>query len=144
MKNKFQYCVIYGFAMLSSVFGQSVWEWRNPLPQGNYLWSVAYGNNKYIAVGDAGTILTSADGITWTAKFAGEMGELESVTFGNNQFVAINTNYKIFTSPDGATWISRSSGISKWLNSIIYGNNRLLLWAIKVQSYLHRMAHRGL
>src|SRR5262245_32690496 len=35
------------------------WTWRNPLPQGHCLFAVAYGNNQFVAVGDAGTIIQS-------------------------------------------------------------------------------------
>lgn len=41
------------------------WFWRNPLPQGNTLASVAYYNGTYVAVGGAGTILTSTNAIDW-------------------------------------------------------------------------------
>lgn len=39
--------------------GLDTWHWRNPLPQGNTLKSVAYGNATFVAVGDNGTILQS-------------------------------------------------------------------------------------
>ena len=39
------------------------WQWRSPLPQGNKLNSMVLGNNTIVAVGDAGTIITSTDGI---------------------------------------------------------------------------------
>lgn len=35
------------------------WTWQNPLPQGNTLHGVTYGNGLYVAVGEWGTILTS-------------------------------------------------------------------------------------
>ena len=41
------------------------WRWRNPLPQGNTLRSVTYGNGKFVAVGQFGTIMTSVDGDQW-------------------------------------------------------------------------------
>jgi hypothetical protein len=34
------------------------WSWRSPLPQGNPLRGVSYGNNTFVAVGD-GTVLQS-------------------------------------------------------------------------------------
>ena len=37
------------------------WHWRNPVPQGNPLESIAYGNGTFVVVGDGGTILTSPD-----------------------------------------------------------------------------------
>jgi hypothetical protein len=44
------------------------WHWRSPLPQGNSLNEVTYGNGLFVVVGDFGTILTSPDGVTWTLK----------------------------------------------------------------------------
>ena len=40
------------------------------------LLGVAYGNNKYVAVGKDGTILTSSDGTTWTSRTSGTSNEL--------------------------------------------------------------------
>jgi len=37
----------------------NIWHWRNPLPQGNNLSTVTYGNGTFIAVGDGGIILQS-------------------------------------------------------------------------------------
>jgi len=58
------------------------WHWRNPLPQGNPLNGVTYGNGAFIAVGAGGTILTSADGITWTSNTSGTAKSLNGVTYG--------------------------------------------------------------
>src|SRR5437660_4425764 len=40
----------------------SRWSWRHPVPQGLYLSGVTYGNGRFVAVGWAGTIITSSDG----------------------------------------------------------------------------------
>ncbi len=47
------------------------WNWRDPLPQGNLLDGISYGNNTFVAVGDVGTVLTSPDGATWTIRNSG-------------------------------------------------------------------------
>lgn len=52
------------------------WHWRNPLPRGNSLESIVYGNNIYVAVGAEGTIVTSPNGVDWTVR--------ERRTFGFN------------------------------------------------------------
>jgi len=66
MKSRFMYCVILVFTISISGLAQTKWEWANPLPQGNTLNSVIYGNNQFVAVG-GGKVLTSSDGATWTA-----------------------------------------------------------------------------
>src|SRR6185295_117071 len=57
------------------------WHWRNPLPQGAGLRSVANGDGKFVAVGDAGAILTSIDGAAWTARHSGTSTQINAVTF---------------------------------------------------------------
>jgi hypothetical protein len=47
------------------------WQWRNPLPQGNHLLGVTYGDGTFVAVGNRGTILTSPDGETWAQRSSG-------------------------------------------------------------------------
>lgn len=47
-----------------SVHALDNWHWRNPLPQGNTLFGVTYGNGTFVAVADYGTIITSPDGVT--------------------------------------------------------------------------------
>src|SRR5512147_1878768 len=65
------------------------WQWRNPLPQGNYLYHVAYGNGTFVAVGEAGTVLTSVDGENWTQEYSGTDLGLAGVTYANNLFIAV-------------------------------------------------------
>ena len=86
MRTKLLCCFIYVFGILSSGFKQSVWEWRNPLTQGNNLDAAAFGNNKYIAVGEWGTILTSPDGTMWTDRALGLKNNLNSVTYGKRSY----------------------------------------------------------
>jgi hypothetical protein len=39
------------------------WHWRNPLPQGNHFQGATYYNGQFVAVGDGGSVATSADGV---------------------------------------------------------------------------------
>ena len=55
----------------------------------NFLHGVTYGNGIFIAVGGDGTILTSADGITWTSRTSGTTSNFYGVTYGNGTFVAV-------------------------------------------------------
>ena len=44
------------FGLASSVLADSLdnWNWRNPLPQGNNIHSVTFGNNTFVEVGEYG------------------------------------------------------------------------------------------
>jgi len=39
------------------------------------------GNELFVVVGNAGTILTSSDGVTWTSRTSGTSGSLYNVTY---------------------------------------------------------------
>jgi hypothetical protein len=60
---------------------------------------VTYGNGLFVAVGEWGTILTSPDGVTWTARTSGTSNLLYDVTYGNGTFVAVGEWGTILTSP---------------------------------------------
>ena len=68
------------------------WRWQNPLPQGNLLESVFFtDSNTGYAVGNAGTILKTADGgVTWSIYSSGPINQLNSVFFtdANTGFAA--------------------------------------------------------
>ncbi|MBF0099347.1 MAG: hypothetical protein HQK77_00415 [Desulfobacterales bacterium] len=101
-------------------------HWRNPLPTGNSLRAITHAINKFVAVGEYGTIITSADGITWVNQISGTSDTLNEVTYANNLFVAVGGDYDrgtIVTSPDGITWNQQISGISDILNEVTYANN---------------------
>jgi hypothetical protein len=85
---------------------------------GNDLHAVGFGNGKFVAVGDAGTILTSDDGRIWEGHIYAGLGNLRGVAFGDGKFVAAGD--RISTSFDGITW-SRS-GVTGPFRGIGYGN----------------------
>jgi len=96
-------------------FAQTDWTWRNPLPQGNRLLSAVYGNGRFVAVGNKGTVLTSPDGIAWTNQPAVTSRILYSITSGEDAYVAVGQEGTIITSMDGAAWIVRNSGTTRHL-----------------------------
>jgi hypothetical protein len=75
-----------------------------------------------VAVGLHGAILTSPDGVNWTARASGTSNWLNGVTYGNGLFVAVGGGGAILTSPDGVNWTRRASGTSNFLNGVTYGN----------------------
>lgn len=80
------------------------WSWRNPVPQGNDYNDVAYGNGRFVAVGRAGTITTSTDGVAWSAANSGVNFSLSSIAYGSGRFV-IRAD-PVLISDDGVTWSS--------------------------------------
>ena len=107
-------------------------------------WGVAYGNNRWVAVGsngggaggDYGNILYSSDGISWkqTEEGASFATFGYGVAYGNGRWVAMGSNEggaggdygNILYSSDGISWKQTEEGasfsISGW--GVAYGNNR--------------------
>ena len=89
---------------------------------------VAYGQGLYVAVGDAGTILSSSDGITWRKRDypPGGLSRLWDVTFAAGRFVAVGDGGHVVTSTDGITWQKVDSGTTYQLGAVSYGNGRFV------------------
>lgn len=104
-------------------------------PKGRLL-SLAYGNGRWVAVGQMGSLLTSPDGVNWTPRESGTQDDLSAVTYGGGRFVAISTGNNrtctrvqecimhVLTSLDGLTWTTTAVPGELTLNGVVYGNNR--------------------
>lgn len=99
-------------SILTSTDGLT-WQ-RIALPVENVWMDVTYGNGLFVAVGRDGNysednirlVMTSPDGINWTARNAAA-GDWASITFGNGRFVAtavLSYGYFFMTSTDGINW----------------------------------------
>ena len=84
------------------------------------LLGVTYGNSIFVISGGAGTILTSTDGTSWTARTTATSNNLLRVTYGNGLFVTVGKEGTILTSSDGISWTSRTSGTSNRLYGVTY------------------------
>jgi hypothetical protein len=110
------------------------WRWSTPLPQGNPLNAVDFGNGRFVAVGASGTILTSGDGFGWSVTNLGR-ADLKGVCFGNGTFAAVSTFGTVYTSPDGLSWTRRAGEIpSDGSTGIAFLNDRFVAWGWNVRS----------
>lgn len=110
---------------LLSTNAQTKWTQQIQTRPGNYLTDITYGAGRYVAVGDAGIIRVSIDGVSWKTQVDGSQSPLNvrllSVIYEKNLFVAVGASGQVITSMDGLIWVKRASGISKHLNRIAYG-----------------------
>ncbi len=79
--------------------------------------AVTTTSNRFVAVGAAGTLLTSSDGLTWTLQAPISTNNIAAVAFGG-QYVAVGNAGSIYTSADGITWQVRTSGTANDLAAI--------------------------
>ena len=87
--------------------------------------AIAYGTNKYVAVGYTGGIATSVDTITWTPIYGGTTNTLDDVCFGDGRFVAVGASGTIIYSTDGAVWNKASTNIFLTLTGVCYAGGAL-------------------
>lgn len=108
------------------------------------LFGITYGNGIFVAVGSGSyrsegvpegmptTILTSPDGIHWTSRSSGWIGEpLRAVAYGDNGFMAVGGT--VLTSSDGTAWVenfpSGEIGIGLSPLGVAYGGDRFVVIA---------------
>ncbi len=91
---------------------------------------MTYGNDLFVAVANSGSgnrVMTSPDGITWTARSSASSNQWNCVTYGGGLFVAVassGTNNRVMTSSDGVAWTSQNTtsvGTNTWFG-VTYGN----------------------
>jgi len=102
----------------------------------NRLHAVTWGDvtNRFVAVGDVGTICYSNDGTTWvpppiSPDLPSNASTLYGITWGKNQFVAVGgsaLNSVIYTSPFGEKWTPRDSNESNTLHEIIWNEDHFI------------------
>ncbi len=114
-------CSAGGVMLTSPQAAAGTWTAR-PLGDGGFTEitkGVAYGNNKFVAVGqcydDAEYLFsaTSSDGITWATHHTVIEGKFCSVAFSGSIFVATTSqswDNNVYTSPDGITWTGHRIG----------------------------------
>ena len=118
----------FSFTLSTSTAG-ATWTARTSAAGDNDTWNgVTYGNGIFVAVASTtDRVMTSPDGITWTARSAaGDNDAWQAVTYGNGTFVAVAygaSGDHVMTSTDGITWTARSAAgdNDKWYD-VTYGN----------------------
>lgn len=90
-----------------------------------------YGNNLYVAYGDAGVISTSTDGIEVQDQNSPTTQNLWGGTYGDGKYIVVGNSKTFVTSTDGQNWISEgdiiSNAATRTYYTIDYSNNLFTL-----------------
>jgi len=81
---------------------------------------VITATSEFVAVGAAGTVLSSADGANWSTQTLAGAGTLHAVTYGT-QYVAVGASGKVFISADGVNWTPAAPVTSQNLYAVTRG-----------------------
>lgn len=74
--------------------------------------AAAFADSLFVAVGTAGEVQSSSDGITWTSRTPGGFaGELRAVHYSDGLWVAVGDDGEVQTSADGLTWARHTSNV---------------------------------
>ena len=114
-----------GGAIYSSNDNQKTWTSRS-LPSavaGRQLNDVTFAFGRFIAVGEAGTIVYSTDGATWTASTINSTASLGNtnltgMAFSGATLMAVGQGGTVLTSGDGITWTAQATNITQNLNAV--------------------------
>ncbi|MEP7043177.1 MAG: hypothetical protein ABI843_08935 [Dokdonella sp.] len=101
--------------------------------------AIAWGNGKFVAVGDEGTIATSIDeGATWEVQSSPNTANFKGVTWGGGQFVVVGyqpagafgqagASY-IVTSSDGVNWVQQDGHVlpGDLLNAVVWSGSQFV------------------
>ncbi len=70
------------------------------------VFTVTWGNGRFVAGGIGGKMAYSTDGVTWTAVANSKFGDavIRDIAWGNDKFVAVGSQSKIAYSTDGIIW----------------------------------------
>jgi hypothetical protein len=102
------------------------WTQRNPIPQGEDLFGITRGQNKFVAVGDHGAIINSTDGTNWNVRSFRTRSALQAVTYGNGRFVAVGDDGIILTSTNGDNWAAQQTPDDDTLRGVAFGAEKFL------------------
>jgi hypothetical protein len=112
------------------------WTWRNPLPTGDNLTGVAYGDGTFVAVGEFGTALVTRDGKNWQQDDSGVLDNLSGVAWGNHRFVAVGDSATIVVSFNGFAWVQADApGAANDFTAVVYGKGKFVAVGRLGQTY---------
>ena len=96
------------------------WSCVSPIVPDKKLYGIAYGNNKFIAVGQSGTVIISDNGSGWATRTSNTSADLYSIAFGNDRFVGVG-RYTVIVSTDNGTRFLETD-TEHYLRDVTYGN----------------------
>jgi PKD repeat protein len=108
----------FGSGMIGLSRDGSTLEVTEP-PNLEPLLDVAWGDGRFVAVGDGGTILTSPDGLSWTPRPSGVASDLVRVRWDGEGFTAMGDDGVALVSPDGVVWLPLDLGTENDLTDIL-------------------------
>ncbi|HEV8543264.1 MAG TPA: hypothetical protein VGR78_12790, partial [Verrucomicrobiae bacterium] len=83
--------------------------------------SVASGDDRFIAVGERGTLIQSMNGMDWTTLNSSVAADFTGVVFAGQRWFVLGKDGTMLTSPDGQKFSNVPTGATNTLRGLAYG-----------------------
>ncbi|MDD3268429.1 MAG: hypothetical protein PHX14_03840 [Syntrophomonadaceae bacterium] len=103
--------------------------WWNPLNAFTASFNgVARGSNRFVAVGDDGSIYAATNGTTWTQHNSQTASDLNAVAWSEtaDAYIAVGQNGTIVSSHAGTSWKVEDSGVVEALNQAVWSRDKFV------------------
>lgn len=123
------FCLLLICLLPTSTFAvPSTWQWGHPNPHGTQNNAVIWGDNEYIAVGEGGSVSSSADGAvdTWILQDSTTSLTLNDIAWNSRRYVSVGNQGTIISTNDEKTWKIRTSGTPNKLTDVIWNGEFFL------------------
>lgn len=107
-------------ALATRSLAQVSWSNQSPAGISDDVWCVTYASNTFAAVTTGGKLLTSGDGLTWSAQDIDSGVWLVSIAYGNGTWVAVGAGGTILVSTDLKTWVTAKAVTANKLNGVLF------------------------
>lgn len=97
-----------------------VWTKVKGLPSTKNFNDVIWGNNKFILVGETGTVFTSIDGITWEKIITNITSDLVKIRYNDEMYFALDSIGTLYFSFDLKTWDKKGTNQLNKINDISF------------------------
>lgn len=107
--------------VLSSLDNGLTWTVRSTGATGTGYHGIATDGVTTVITSNDGKVMSSTDGITWTARTSGTATTITGVTYGGGKFVLVGTNFAAY-SADGITWTATTASFGTLTGSRVVHN----------------------
>jgi hypothetical protein len=111
--------------VVNDVSGESDWIPR-VTGLAEVLNDVLWNGNEFLAVGNRGTILRSADGIDWTSVDSETVSNLHAIAWNGFTYAVVGDAATVLVSDDGENWTHQSGGFGLPYHAVAYSDTLLV------------------
>ncbi|NNC57217.1 MAG: hypothetical protein HKO12_06630 [Woeseiaceae bacterium] len=103
-------------------------DWSSRLSGLPYaLHDVIWDGSAFVAVGDSGAVLTSADGIDWVTRLSGIDADLNAVAAYGSDIFAVGFETVLHSTDHGATWVAKAAPAYIVLSAVAINSSHVVV-----------------